>query len=38
MKRNGMTEWREVVGVDNVLLDSLRGFEDKWNVIKEKLI
>ena len=33
MERNGMTEWREVVGVDNVLLDSLRGFESKFEKI-----
>lgn len=28
MERNGMTEWREVNGVDNVLLDSIKNYEN----------
>lgn len=34
MKRNGMTEWREIKGVDNVSLNLLKEFENKF----EKLI
>lgn len=29
IERNGIAEWREVNGVDNVLLDSLKAFEDQ---------
>ena len=33
MERNGMKEWREVTGVDNVLLNSLTSFENKFDKI-----
>jgi hypothetical protein len=29
MKRNGMTEWRKVNGLNNVLLGSLKAFDDQ---------
>jgi len=38
MKRNGMTEWREINGVDNVLLDSLRCFENRFEKIINNII
>jgi hypothetical protein len=37
MKRNGMAEWREINGVDNVLLDSLRCFENRFEKITNKI-
>lgn len=33
MKRNGITEWREVNGVDNILLDSIKDFKNKFEKI-----
>lgn len=38
MERNGMTEWREVNGVDNVLLNSLSNFKNKFETITNHLI
>jgi hypothetical protein len=38
MERNGMTEWREINGVDNVLLDSLRCFENSFEKITNHII
>ena len=37
MERNGMTEWREVNGVDNVLLNSLSNFKNKFETITNHL-
>ena len=37
MERNGMTEWREVNGVDNVLLNSLINFKNKFDTITNHL-
>ena len=37
MERNGMTEWREVNGVDNVLLNSLSNFKNKLETITNHL-
>jgi hypothetical protein len=33
MQRNGMNEWRKVVGVDNVLLKHVQDYENKWEKI-----
>lgn len=37
MKRNNMTEWKHVIGVDNIYLESIIEFKDKWNKIKDNL-
>jgi hypothetical protein len=33
MQRNGLNEWRKVVGVDNVLMKHVQDFENKWDKI-----
>lgn len=38
MERNGMTEWREVNGVDNALLDSLKDFGNRFDKILNHLL
>ncbi|MDD4848362.1 MAG: hypothetical protein PHR53_06335 [Bacteroidales bacterium] len=34
MKRNGMTAWTSVEGVDNILLSQIKEFENRWDKIK----
>ena len=37
MKRNGMTEWKEVKGgVDNIELSQLENYKNAWNKITDK--
>lgn len=38
MERNSMTEWREVIGVDNILIDSLMIFENRFDKITNNLL
>lgn len=37
MSRNGMSEWGEFKGVDNVLIGNLEGHKDKWDKIADHL-
>ena len=34
MERNGMSTWVSVIGVDNILLESIKQFENDWDKIK----
>jgi hypothetical protein len=38
MGRNGMTEWNYVNGVDNILLDHIKTYENDWKKIKSFLV
>lgn len=38
MKRNGMTEWKHVNGVDNILLESIKESQNNWDKIKIFLV
>jgi hypothetical protein len=38
MKRNGMTEWKHINGVDNILLENIKEFQNNWDKIKNFLV
>jgi hypothetical protein len=37
MKRNGMSTWESVKGVDNILLENIKEYYNNWNIIKSRL-